>query len=169
MTTDTTLATLSAAPILPITTPHEHEIAMRNLRYIAAETARAEEHRKAEVAPLQVQIDEINSRFKPAIEEMQKRRRIIEALIADYEADNAEMVAESLPMTDRWSAEITSLAELVDAASRNPKLLVYVEPSVTMLNKQARLLKGLMRIPGVRAVNKPTPTVRQKKGENLIE
>ena len=66
--------------------------------------------------------------------------------------------------TDHWSAEVHNLHEFVMWAVKQQNALAligtYLLPNMPAFNKSAGALKSLMSMPGVRAVNKPTPNVR---------
>jgi hypothetical protein len=59
-------------------------------------------------------------------------------------------------MRETWSAEVTSLKDLVQAIAEGKVPLDAVEANMTVLNAQARTLKNGFNWPGVRAVSKST-------------
>lgn len=54
--------------------------------------------------------------------------------------------------TETWSAEVTDLGALIRYVAAHPEFAPLLTPNMTALNQQARSLKSLLRIPGVRAV-----------------
>lgn len=54
---------------------------------------------------------------------------------------------------ETWAAQVTNLKELCRAIAEGDLPEVYVAPNMTALNARARAEKGLMQIPGVRAVS----------------
>jgi len=60
-----------------------------------------------------------------------------------------------------WSAEVTDLVALARYVSMNPHMVGLIEANMPALNAQARSLKNLMQIPGVRAVE--TESMRSKR------
>lgn len=65
-------------------------------------------------------------------------------------------VAGVSPPRANWSAVVDSKGQLIEAAAKgNVLAFAALEPNHILLNQQARSLKSLLNIPGVRAVNKP--------------
>lgn len=71
-------------------------------------------------------------------------------------------VAKPLPKlagittSDRWSAEVTDLMELVKAVAAGTVPLRAIEANAVFLNQQAVSMKSDLNYPGVRAVSTPT-------------
>lgn len=59
-----------------------------------------------------------------------------------------------------WHAEVTDLTALVDAVAVGQQPISLLLPNEQALNQLARALKGTLRIPGVKAVETRTTTVR---------
>jgi hypothetical protein len=74
----------------------------------------------------------------------------------------APKVASTIGVTSRtvWRAEVTNLQAFVKHVAANPHLLNLIEPNMTALNGMARSLRGVMNIPGVRAVSEIQKAVR---------
>lgn len=103
-----------------------------------------------------------------------EEQQIAEAILAANAGDHAEadaILAEpvqvvapilqsavpkvaGLAMKSTWSAEVTSLKELVLAVAQRKAPIECLEASQTFLNMQARALKGNLRYPGVVAREK---------------
>ncbi|KKL15094.1 hypothetical protein LCGC14_2509040 [marine sediment metagenome] len=62
--------------------------------------------------------------------------------------------ASGISVREVWSAEVTSLMQLVQAVAQGKVPILALTANTTFLNSQARSLKGTMNIPGVRAVCK---------------
>ena len=60
--------------------------------------------------------------------------------------------ASGVSVREQWSAEVTSLMQLVQAVARGKVPIQALTANTTFLNQQARSLKGTMNIPGVRSV-----------------
>lgn len=54
---------------------------------------------------------------------------------------------------ETWSAEVTSLIDLVKHVAANPDQIGLIEPNTKALNGMAKALKGTMHIPGVKPVS----------------
>jgi len=60
--------------------------------------------------------------------------------------------ASGISVREQWSAEVTSLMQLVQAVAQGKVPILALTANTTFLNSLARSLKGTMDIPGVRAV-----------------
>jgi hypothetical protein len=123
-------------------------------------------------------------RIEAELRKQEEEARLAEAIVLEDmgEPDEAEavlaapstqavvQVASAAPKvagisyTDHWSAEVDSLYKFVMWAVREQNAVglinAYLLPNMPAFNKSAGALKSLMSMPGVRAVNKPTPNVR---------
>jgi hypothetical protein len=63
-------------------------------------------------------------------------------------------MAAGISFATTWSAEVTSLAELVQAVARGEQPITLLQANMVALNGMARSLRGAMKIPGVKAVPK---------------
>jgi hypothetical protein len=61
---------------------------------------------------------------------------------------------------DNWSCELVSLAALVKHAAAHPEALGLLQVNQVAANQMARALKENFNVPGLKAVNRPTVSVR---------
>jgi len=127
--------------------------------YKAEEAKAAEEKRKVE-EELRRQAEEAQIRAAEALQkdglfsaadEIMEAAPVIARVVVDTPAK-----ADGVYYQDRWSAEVSSLMELVKAVAAGTVPIAYIMANDTALNAWARATKGTESIPGVKAQNTPS-------------
>jgi hypothetical protein len=67
---------------------------------------------------------------------------------------------DGISFREQWSAEVVSLAELVQAVASGRAPITLLKPDEVALNAMARALKGAMAVPGVRVRSERIAAVR---------
>lgn len=68
--------------------------------------------------------------------------------------------ASGVSIRENWTFEVTDLAALVRAAAERPELVELLTTNDTAIRQLVKALKGKTNIPGIRAFNDPTASVR---------
>ena len=109
-----------------------------------AEFAKREEERKLREA---IEAEEAGAKPK-AVERILTRPTTTPAPLVTPTLQKASGIS----VREVWSAEVTSLMQLVQAVALGKAPILALAANMTFLNSQARSLKGTMDIPGVRSV-----------------
>lgn len=124
--------------------------------------------------------DEIRRTNEAAARKLEEERRLMEAIEAEKDGDQAEAEAilaepietptiqvetetakvDGVSQRTSWSAEVTNRIDLVRYVAANPEWINLIEPAMPALNGLARSQREALKIPGVKAVPKTVRAVR---------
>jgi len=128
--------------------------------FMRAEQAKAAEERRKVEEALRKEAEEAQIRAAEALQkdglfaaadEVMEAAPVIAKVIIDTPAK-----ADGVYYQDRWSAEVSSLMELVKAVAAGTVPIAYIMANDAALNAWARATKGTESIPGVKAMNTPS-------------
>lgn len=132
----------------------------------AAERARkaAEEQKLADAVQAEAEgasSEEIQSILEAEVPAPVFAAPIAPPMVAPVVAPRVQQAAGVSKPRDNWSAEVTNPLALAKFVVDNPTFANLVQPNMVALNQLAKAQKNLLSIPGVRALNNPTISVRR--------
>lgn len=174
------LGMLEQAEIVSISNPIENEQASELLRIIKAmqyELKKAFEPAKDYAHKAHKSVTELEKKhLKPLIDAehvikskissfliIQEQKRIKEQEKLNAKAEKSGKVANIVPtlskpegitMTETWSAEVVDFMALIKSVAKGEVASACLLPNQSLLDQQARSLKGELAIQGVKAVSK---------------